>query len=80
MDVTMLAKETWFVTGRHRALCKDANGVSWRPYAEHHARRVGDRLTLCGLPAYEWPMFWDMQFQVEDPRSCPACVARLRGS
>jgi hypothetical protein len=70
------------VTARHRVTIRSGSERLWRPYGPHHARRVGDGRTLCGLVAIEWSIFWDMAFNPGDHQSCPQCasLAASRGA
>ena len=45
-----------------------------RPHGLHHARRVGEGVTACGLPALGWPYFWDLPFGAQWDRCCRPCL------
>jgi hypothetical protein len=70
----------WLVSSPHTRRPRRAEDPASRPYGLHHARRVGDRRTACGLYAGEWPYFWDLPFGAEPNRCCPDCVLVLRES
>ena len=61
---------TLFVTAKHRTRSWEDSGGTWVPFATHHARRPGDLVTLCGVSAVEWRIFWDLRFSSTDARSC----------
>ena len=65
---------TWLVSSPHRRLPPDPGEQAPRPHGLHHARRVGDRLTACGLLAVEWPYFWDLSFGTDVDHCCGACL------
>ena len=65
---------TWLVSARNRITVGNWERTEWRPYGQHHARKVGSLMTACGASAVEWPMFWDMEFDAGDPKACPECA------
>lgn len=69
---------TYLVTARHRLATRTPGRLPWRPYGVHHARRVGDPFTACGIAAVEWRMFWTMVFDGRSEHACADCAAVLR--
>ena len=68
-----ITADTWLVSSPNRVTVGDWERSEWRPFGARHARRVGSLITLCGLFAVEWPMFWDMEFDAADASACEAC-------
>jgi len=75
------ALPSYFVSARHGTLVHPPTGGSlWRPFGVHHARRVGEPTTACGLTALDWRIFWEMPFpgSGSDPSSsvetCEECL------
>lgn len=69
-----------FVSARHGTLHRDSatGDSSWRPFGLHHARRVGAPVTECGLPAAEWPMFWELAFPGVPTETCEDCLVAVQ--
>lgn len=64
----------WLVSSPHRRTPPDPDGRTPRPYGVHHARRVGQGFTACGLFAAGWPFFWDLPFGDEPHACCDVCT------
>ena len=57
----------WYVTASHRRLDRTLTVPVEVPYGTSHVRAVGATVTACGEPAFEWPIFWDTEYdEVED--------------
>lgn len=62
----------WYVTGSHRLRSQSPSGPAEVPFGRAHLRQVGSSSTACGLPALNWPIFWDLA--VNTPVDmCPEC-------
>jgi hypothetical protein len=69
---------SYFVSARHGTLVRSAAGQShWQPFGVHHARRVGEPTTACGLTALDWRIFWEMPFPSEPSEPCEACFVAV---
>lgn len=66
----------WLVTTPHRVRDDEAP-LGFVPYGKHHARRGGDPRTLCGLVAFDWPIFWTRHFDVDSVECCLDCIIAL---
>ena len=64
----------WLVSSPHGVLVVTDGERSWVPYSERHAREVGGALTVCGLFAIGWELFWDQPFDVDDADVCTSCA------
>jgi hypothetical protein len=65
----------WLVTAPHkRSILVDGEPMSI-PYGIHHAKRIGEWSTACGLNAIEWVVFWELAFLPAAFRACPQCAA-----
>lgn len=53
-------KRTWYVTARHRRADASATDAYLVPFGPAHLREAGGADTACGLPALNWPIFWDV--------------------
>ena len=69
---------TWLVSSPHRRTPPDPADPSRRPHGTHHARRVGEPVTACGVSAVGWPYFWDLPFGTDVRSCCPTCLAVVR--
>lgn len=67
----------WLVTSRHRGTVLGSTG-HMGPYGPQHTRRGGDWFTLCGLVAFDWPLFWDMRFDADSAMACDSCARGIR--
>jgi hypothetical protein len=67
----------WLVSSPHHRLPPRPNDRASRPHGLHHARRVGEHYTACGLPALNWPYFWGLAFGDEPGSTCPDCLVAL---
>jgi hypothetical protein len=67
----------WLVTAPHkRSIFVDGEPMSI-PYGIHHAKRIGERSTACGLNATEWVAFRKLAFLPAAFRACPECAALM---
>ena len=66
--------EMWRVSSAHRARTSDQPA---KPYDTWHARRLGDRVTACGVAAPGWPIFWEVTLAQGRDRTCPDCLTAL---
>ena len=70
---------TWLVSARHARRVHHNGSASLVPYAEHHARRIGDSTTACGMLALGWTNFYELSFVPGAQQSCEKCTAILSG-
>jgi len=49
------------------------------PTSPVHAKEMGTRLTVCGLPADNWFKYCDLPFDNDPSDRCPECVSVLAG-
>ena len=76
--MTQLGPDTYFVTAPYRLTVGEWPIDRWAPKGGTHARRAGTAFTACGLPALEWPIFWEYQFAGSREDACPRCAAITR--
>lgn len=50
----------WYATASHRATPTQGSDMPVVPYGTGHLRKVGAATTGCGLPAMNWPIFWEL--------------------
>lgn len=67
----------WFATSTRRRRLLVQGSVRWALVGVVHARQVGDRATVCGIEAVEWPMVFYTPFDPRSPASCESCRQRL---
>jgi len=67
------AHPRWYVTATHTVGAYAAE----LPYGVRHARSPGDLVTVCGLRAVGWPLFWDLPFNGRQERACLACAQQV---
>lgn len=65
----------WYVTSAHRVV-RQERGSAVVPFAVGHLKEVGSAATACGLPALDWPIFWDLPLSQAD-NGCPECAGVL---
>lgn len=63
----------WHPTAAQRTRISNQLGGGYRPWGTVHLRAIGSNLTLCGLVATSWPMFYDMEFAFGHENSCSMC-------
>lgn len=53
-------KRTWYVTAKHGRVNRSVTDAYVVPFGPAHLREAGGADTACGLPALNWPIFWDV--------------------
>lgn len=44
------------------------------PWGTVHLKRVGGRVTACGLPTVGWHAFWELTFSPFNDHACRTCA------
>ena len=68
---------SWFVSTRHRGRLRPGKDEDAPPYGVRHARKVGERFTVCGQGALGWIFFWHLPFAPNAPETCARCSELL---
>lgn len=55
-----------YVSAAHRRLDRTFVVPMEVPFGTSHVREVGSSHTACGLPALNWPIFWDTEYDEVD--------------
>lgn len=68
----------WMVSCAHVVKSVVGGEILETPFAEHHARKMGEVTTACGLPAFTWTNLYHRTYVPKAPGACPRCDAVVR--
>lgn len=62
----------WYITASHVLRLPPGSAPFEVPWGTSHLRQLGAAETACGLPAMNWPIFWDLNAETVEA-VCETC-------